>query len=110
MEALAKELRRNIDLICIGYHYDRRTDVIEKGKALSKKIEELVSVFLSGNIFGMEEEEYIGLQNYVLQVLRDYTQALEQRDMVLMIDTLDYGVRELFMIFIDEDTVEEKNE
>ena len=110
MEALAKELRRNIDLICIGYHYDRQTNVVEKGKALSKKIEELVSVFLKGNIFDMEEEEYIGLQNYVLQVLRDYTQALEQRDMVLMIDTLDYGVRELLMVFIDDDAGEEKNE
>ncbi len=110
METLAKELRRDIDLICIGYHYDRQTNVVEKGKALSKKIEELVSVFLKGNIFDMEEEEYIGLQNYVLQVLRDYTQALEQRDMVLMIDTLDYGVRELLMVFIDDDAGEEKNE
>lgn len=110
METLAKELRRDIDLICIGYHYDRQTNVVEKGKALSKKIEELVSVFLKGNIFDMEEEEYIGLQNYVLQVLRDYTQALEQRDMVLMIDTLDYGVKELLMVFIDDDAGEEKNE
>lgn len=110
METLAKELRRDIDLICIGYHYDRQTNVVEKGKALSKKIEELVSVFLKGNIFDMEEEEYIGLQNYVLQVLRDYTQALEQRDMVLMIDTLDYGVRELLMVFIDDDAGGEKNE
>lgn len=110
METLAKELRRDIDLICIGYHYDRQTNVVEKGKALSKKIEELVSVFLKGNIFDMEEEEYIRLQNYVLQVLRDYTQALEQRDMVLMIDTLDYGVRELLMVFIDDDAGEEKNE
>ena len=110
METLAKQLRRDIDLICIGYHYDRQTNVVEKGKALSKKIEELVSVFLKGNIFDMEEAEYIGLQNYVLQVLRDYTQALEQRDMVLMIDTLDYGVRELLMVFIDDDAGEEKNE
>ena len=110
METLAKELKKDIDIICIGYHYDRQTNVVEKGKELSEKIQRFASFFLQGNIFGIEEDEYGGLKAYTLQVLEDYVQALEQRDMVLMIDTLDYGLRELLYIFIDKDNEDENDE
>lgn len=110
MEMLAKELRKDIDMICIGYHYDRQTNVVEKGGKLSEKIQQFASVFLQGNVFGIGEDEYNGLKAYTLQVLEDYVQALEQRDMVLMIDTLDYGLRELLYIFIDKDGGDENDE
>lgn len=37
-------------------------------------------------------------------------EALEQRDAVLMIDTLDYGLRELIDIFVDVEDGEAENE
>ena len=110
METLAKELTEKVDRICVEYHYMRRTDIVERGKALAGDIQQFVSVFLQGNIFGMEEEEYHGLRNYVLEVLTDYTEAIAQRDMVRMADTLEFGLRELLDIYIDQDDGEGQDE
>lgn len=110
METLAKELLKKITQICVEYHYFKKTDAIEKGKEMAEEIQQFTSGFLQGNIYGMTEEEYTGLKNYVLQVLKDYMEAVEQQDIVLMIDTLDYGLRELINIFIDEDVGEDGNE
>lgn len=110
METLAKKLLEKITKICVEYHYFKRTDAVEKGIELAEDIQRFTSGFLQGNIYGMDEEEYIGLQNYVLQVLKDYMEAVEQRDMVLMIDTLDYGLRELINIFVDTENGDAGNE
>lgn len=103
MEELAKELLLKINDICICYHYFKKADTVEKGIGLSEKIQQFVSVLLEGNIFGMEKEEQEGFQNYVLQTLEDYAEAAVQRDAVLMVDTLDYGFRELLDIFVNEE-------
>lgn len=110
METLAKSLGMKINQICVGYHYLNQSNTIEQGRGLAEEIRQFTAGFLQGNIYGMEDEEYIGLQNYVLQVLKDYMEALEQRDMVLMIDTLDYGLRELIHIFVDTEDGEAENE
>ena len=103
MEVLAKELRDKIDNICGGFHYYKDENVIKKAGELIGKIQQFCSCFLQGNIFGMEEEEYLKLQSYVIQVLKDYMEALENKDIVYMLDTLDYGLRELLNIYIDTD-------
>ncbi len=110
METLARELAKKVDLICIEYHYMRRTDIVERAKALAGEIQQLVSVLLQGNVFGMEEEEYNSLQSYVIQVLTDYTEAIAQRDMVRMADALEFGLRDLLDIYIDTDSGENQDE
>lgn len=107
METLAKELKHKINDICIGYHYFRRAETMKKSMELSKEIERFVCPLLNGNRFGMEETEYKNFQNYVLEVLKDYAEAAAQRDSVYMVDTLDYGLRELINIFTDAEDGEE---
>lgn len=101
METLAKEIRKKTDEICVSYHLYKDGDVINQAKKLSVKIQQFCAHFLQGNIFGMEEDAYLDLQSYVVQVLEDYIEAIRQRDTILMLDTLDYGLRELFNIYID---------
>lgn len=110
MEGLALSLREKIDTICFGFHYYKIENVLEKAGEFVEELQEFCAFFLQGNIFEIEENEYLDLKNYVLQVLRDYTEALEQQDMVYMLDTLDYGLRELINIYIDEDAGETENE
>lgn len=101
MEALAKEINQEIDNICGGYHCYKDENVLNRAGKLAAAIQQFCSGFLQGNLFGMEEEEYLGLQRYVIQVLEDYMEAIKQQDMVYMLDTLDYGLRELLNIYID---------
>lgn len=110
MEELAKKLCGEINNICGRYYYYKDGNVLDESVKLAEDIRQFCSYFLQGNIFGMEKEEYDGLQQYVLEALNDYIEALEQRDMVYMLDTLDYGLRELVNIYIDADAEEAEHE
>lgn len=100
MEEKAKELRTVIDTICGGYHIYKDEEVIEKSQKAANQIQEYCKFFLQGNIFDMGEEEYQDLCGYVVQTLEDFVESLEQRDTVLMLDTLDYGLRELVNLYL----------
>ncbi len=106
MEELAKELRDAVDNICGGFHYYKDENVLSKSQKLAEHIQKLCGTLLQGNVFGMEREEYQELAGYVIQVLEDYIEALNQRDMVWMLDTLDYGLRELLNIYINRNPEE----
>lgn len=103
MEELARTLKSQIDKICVEFHYFKKYNTIERSKEYAAMIQEYVSFFLQGNNFGISEEEYKDLYNFSIDVLKDYMAAVENEDAVLMVDTLEHGLRELLKIFIDED-------
>lgn len=102
MEEKALQLRTVVDTACGGYYLFKDEDVLAKAKAAAGQIQDYCSFFLQGNMFGMEEWEYQNLYSYVLQVLEDFLEAVEQEDTVLMLDTLDYGLRGLLDIYLDK--------
>ena len=99
MEEMSKEIRTIIDTICGGFYIYKDEEVIGKARKAAGKIQEDCKYFLQGNIFGMEEEGYRELYRYVVHVLGDFVEAAEQEDTVLMLDTLDYGLREIIDIY-----------
>lgn len=110
IETLAKGLLQKINDICIGYYYLKRTDAVEKGMELSDNLQCFASILLKENIFDTTEEEQAGFRSYILQALKDYAQAVIHGDIVLMVDTLDYGFRNLLMIFADANNGEREYE
>lgn len=106
MEELALKIRSDIDNICGGFHYYKDENVLNRSRELAQEIQQFCSFFVQGNIFGMLENEYLNFQKFVLEVLEDYMEAIKQQDMVYMLDTLDYGLRELLNIFIDTEAEE----
>lgn len=101
MEEQARELIKEIDQLCIEYYYFKSHGTIERSKKIISIIQDFITIFLNGNIFGIDDVEYENIRNYSLEVLRDINDALENRDEILMIDTLAYGLRSLAEIFID---------
>lgn len=100
METLARKICDAVNRICIEYYNFKAEDTIDKAIALRDDIEKL-----AGGLFEMlgNDGESQELRSYVVQVLNDYVEAAAQRDEVLMLDTLDYGLREIFMLYIDEE-------
>lgn len=101
MKELAKEIHEKMTRICIEYLFFKQTNVIEKVIPLTGDIWQFLDVFSRGNVFGMEDEDYRNLLNYVSGVAADYVEAIGQRDAVLMVDTLDNGLRELLKIYLE---------
>ena len=112
MEVLAKNLADKSGIICINYYFLHKFDAVTEGEKLAGQIQQFASAMIQGISEGEQTEESRGLQDYILHVLNDYMEAVRQRDLVLMIDTLDFGLRELLDIFITEenDGVDAKNE
>lgn len=110
MEVLAKKLLKDVNRICVEYHYFKQTNVIEKVQEIHEEMQQYITFFLQGNILGIEDEEYTALSQYALQVLRDYSESYIHRDMVLMVDTLEYGLRDLLKLMTDTDDGGESNE
>jgi len=102
IEEKAEELREVVDTICGGYHIYKDEKVLEKAKKAAGQIRDYCGFFLQGNIFDLEETEYRALSDYVVEVLEDYLEAADQGDTVLMLDTLDYGLRELLDIYTEK--------
>lgn len=100
MEELAKKLVDGINRLCIEFYYIKENNIMESAVALREDIEKLGGAILAA--LGADEESQ-ELRDYTLQVLSDYVEAALQRDEVLMIDTLDYGLRELVGLYIDEE-------
>ena len=88
----------------------KNENVIEKAKEIIPTIQKFCTGFLQGNSYGISEEEYQNLQVFVIDVLKDYVAAIEQEDVVWIIDTLDYGLRELIELYIDDDAEESEDE
>lgn len=99
MEELARDLNKKITDICAGYLFFKQTDVIEKVRPLTEDIQRFLNGFIQGDMAGMGEGERTAILGYAAGVAQDYVEAMEQKDMVLMVDTLDYGLRELLQIY-----------
>lgn len=107
MEELAKILIFKLDMLCITYHYGKKTVVFEGVKEMAADIQEFTGTLLEGIRVGDIEDEDGILRDYITQVLKDYIEAVKYRDSVLMIDTLDYGLRELLNIVAEEEDGDE---
>ncbi len=102
MEALVKKLTEKINELCIEYYYLRNQMIIENGKKLLPDIKTVAECLLQV-LAEDRTEEAEGLKQYILDVLNDYMEAINHRDMVLMIDTLDVGLREVLNLFTTEE-------
>ncbi len=102
MEELAKKMLYDINMLCINFHYFRKTDVFDKIEQTTENIQQFTNTLIRGIQKGEIDDRDAVLQEYVVQILNDYMEAIQYRDSVLMLDTLDYGLRELLNIFAEE--------
>jgi hypothetical protein len=98
---MANELIEKIDQICVGYYFFRNSDGVERAKDLSGEIQTYLGQLLRLTEGDTSEEGDI-LRHYIAEVVEDYMSAIDQRDLVLMIDTLEYGLRELLQLSTGE--------
>lgn len=102
MKEKAISLLKKLKETHVKYYYWRIDTVLEDAQNMSGEIQDFCNAILQENNIGIEKDDYRFLQTYMLQVLEDYIGALQNQDAVWMRDTLDAGLRELLMVFIDE--------
>lgn len=91
----------NIGFYCV--YYKKSDYYVEKAKELLPDISAFTEWFLSENIFGIEEEIYLMMQQDILEILHDCMEALKENDNVLMLDALENGLGKLLKQFIPDE-------
>lgn len=110
MEEKIKELYEDINYIGYDCLYHRKNDYMEKAKSLLPAVQEFAQWFLAENQFEIEDEIYQALQKNLLEILQDMIEALQQRDRVLMLDALEYGIGEYLTMILPQEYFEELKE
>lgn len=101
MEELAVELLKEITDLCVRYHYFRENSLINDVKKITPRIQEFVSKLLDMIEQQADSQDKDDILEYTNGVINDYVSAIQNADVVLLIDTLDYGLRELLNMFAD---------
>ncbi len=104
-----ESLYQSVCQISTGYLLEQKRNNIDLVKEIIPQIQEFVLWFLEENRFGIEEELYCEMQNYLLRVLEDITCAIAQGDRVLLHDAVNYGLMEYLKMFINAGQEEEED-
>ena len=102
MEKLATGLLEEINKICIEYYYFNKTDGIKRIQSIQPQIMEYLEVLIQTLQKNADDEDTVNICNYINGVLEDYFEAVKNDDIVLMIDTVDHGLREVLELCIGE--------
>ena len=104
MEKKIIELFEKINYMGFYCVYYKKNDYyVEKAKELLPDITTFTEWFLSENVFGIEEDIYLMMQQDILEILQDCMDALRENDNVLMLDALENGLGKLLKLFIPEE-------
>lgn len=95
-----EEVYKKVYCSCVQFAVYQKKNVIENLGKLFPALSEFVDEFLSKNCFHLEYEDYQLSKRLLLDILSDIVQGMEQRDTVLLEDTIEYGLKEFLELFI----------
>lgn len=100
---MVEELYKEIYAACIQFAVYKEKNIVEKVQHFFPLLNDFVTVFMGGNEFGIEEEDYQLLRQLLIDILKDIALGIENRDRVLLEDTVEYGLKEFIEIFITDE-------
>lgn len=107
MEEKIKVLYKKLRDIVVEYTYYQSNKNCEQIKELVTDIQSFIEWFMAGNVFGIEDEMYVGMCSNLIEILNDIVNSLEIKDHVLLNDTIAYGFMEYLKLFMSEEEYDE---
>ena len=100
-----KQIYTKVLRSCVGFSVHGNKKVEEETKELLSALNEFYEQFLKDNIFEINKTDYEKLQLLFINIVRDLSQGLKNKDVVLLEDAMEYGLLPFLEIFMDEDEV-----
>lgn len=79
-----------------------RETIIGDVRVLLPQIQEFTKLISDQDNFEMEEKEYQNFLEYYMTIIQDVVSAIENRDVVLLFDSLAYGLLDVIILFLPE--------
>ena len=96
-----KQIYTKVLKSCIGFSVYGTKKVEEETKELLPLLNEFYDRFLRE----IDKTDYEKLQLLFINIIRDLSQGLKNKDVVLLEDAMEYGLLSFLEIFMDEDEV-----
>lgn len=106
MEEKIRQLYIDTSQITVDYLFLKKRNIVERAWKLFPQLQKFSSWFLLENEFDIEEDVYLYMKVQLMEILKDYMEGIEKKDMVLLHDALDYGLVEFLKPFISEEKKE----
>lgn len=100
-----KQVYTKVLRACVGFSVYETKKVEAETKELLPVLNEFYEHFLKENIFEIDQTDYEILQLLFINIIRDLSQGLKNKDIVLLEDAMEYGLLPFLEIFMDEDEV-----
>lgn len=101
MEKKIKQLYEKLGKIVIFYLIYQKRDNIEQTKKLVPEIKEFVMWFLKDNPLHADEKQFQVMSKELIDILKDLLESFEHKDMVLLHDTIAYGLMDYLELFLN---------
>ena len=98
-----EELYKKVYRACVEFAVYRKKNIKENIADFLPLLGEFANKFLEEDYFGFDEEDYQQLKQLLLNILNDIAQGMEQRDSVLLEDTVEFGLKEFLELFIPDE-------
>lgn len=108
MEESAKKIIQKLNSICAYFYIYKSSNSIQEGKELLSDIQQFGNYILEIVENNKEDKEWLQVNDFMLECINDYVSSIRNNDAVLLIDTLDFGIRKLANMFIEEDGNEDE--
>lgn len=100
-----KQVYTKVLKACVGFSVYGTKKVEAETKELLPLLNEFYEQFLRENLFEIDKTDYEKLQLLFINIIRDLSQGLKNKDVVLLEDAMEYGLLPFLEIFMDEDEV-----
>ena len=98
-----QELYIKVFNICVQFAVFKNNNIQKEIEGIIPLIDSFSHNLLSGNTYGIRDEDYQLLCNLAIDILKDLSIGMENRDIVLLEDTLEYGLKDFLEIFMDDE-------
>ncbi len=95
-------LYKKVFSICVQFAVYEKEDIQKRIEEIIPELNSFTTFFLEENTFKLNLEDYQLLQQLLIDILKDIMQAMENRDNILLEDTLEYGLKPFLELFLED--------
>lgn len=95
-------LYKKVFFICVQFAVYEKEDIQKRIEEIIPELNSFTTFFLEENTFKLNLEDYQLLQQLLIDILKDIMQAMENRDNILLEDTLEYGLKPFLELFLED--------
>ena len=105
-----KQLYKRVWNACVGFSVYGKKNVEEKSMEMLPELSEFYEEILKENTLQLEKTDFDIIRKLFITIIKDFFQGLKNKDIILLEDTMEYGLLPFLELFIDDTEVQRMKE